>query len=248
MATELPTVVVDDEDRILRANEAATRLLGAASTESIAGSKLGDFPLGASVLLVRKEATSKLAHEFNNLLSGILGTIGLAKLDSHDHARLLKRLDDAEAAVRRATALTARLRGIAKSPSEPTPRAARVLVVDDDDLLSGVVEAMLDQLGYRATTVRSGEEAITAYRRAMVEGDEYSAVLVDLLLRGGMGGRETVAQLRQIDGRVRTVASSGDVEDPVMRTPPAHGFDRSLPKPFSIDELQGVLRSVTSSG
>lgn len=248
MAAELPSVVVDDEDRILRANESAARLFGVASTESIVGSRLGDLTPAATVLLVRKEATSKLAHEFNNLLSGILGTIGLAKLDSRDHAKLLKRLADAEAAVRRATTLTARLRGIAKPPIAPQPKAVRVLVVDDDDMLAGVVEAMLDQLGYRATAVRSGEEAIAAYRRAMVEEDDYAAVVVDLLLREGIGGRETVQQLRQIEGRVRAIATSGNGEDPVMRNPQAHGFDMSLPKPFSVDDLQEVLRRVTSSG
>ena len=123
----------------------------------------------------------------------------------------------------------------------------RILVMDDDETVLDVVRGMLAQLGYRAHCTLDGNEAIRAYRAAMIEGDPYDAVIVDLTVRGGLGGRETVEQLRQIDGNVRAIIASGYANNPVMAGFGDYGFCGVIVKPFTTQDLGRALSSVLSS-
>ncbi|PKN45600.1 MAG: response regulator, partial [Deltaproteobacteria bacterium HGW-Deltaproteobacteria-20] len=105
-----------------------------------------------------------------------------------------------------------------------------------------------EQLGCRVTTVEDGLAAVTAYRRSMVEEDVYGAVILDLTVERGMGGKETARLLRDIDVRVHAIATSGSVFDPAMVHPAEHGFARAMVKPFSLVDLERVLAEIRTSG
>ncbi len=126
----------------------------------------------------------------------------------------------------------------------PLVGSGRVLIMDDEEIIRLVSGNMLNHVGYRVSLARNGEEAIAAYKREMAKGEPFDAVILDLTVRGGMGGEETIAQLREIDPGVQAIVSSGYSRDPVMRDFTRYGFSGALPKPYKLRELFDVLQSV----
>ncbi len=122
----------------------------------------------------------------------------------------------------------------------------RILVMDDERLLLQLSEQFLSHLGYQVTTVTDGENAIKEYRRASQEGSPFSLVIMDLTIPGGMGGKETIKELRKIDPNVRAVVSSGYSNDPVMANYMEFGFQAVLTKPYKIETMSSVIAEVVN--
>lgn len=119
----------------------------------------------------------------------------------------------------------------------------RILVVDDEPAVRKLILGMLKALGYRAEAVADGAAALDFYAAAAA-ADPFDVVLCDLTIPGGMGGREAVARLREIDPAVRCVVTSGYSKDPIMANYREHGFAEVLMKPFVVDELGRLLARV----
>ena len=130
------------------------------------------------------------------------------------------------------------------TPSPPLVRQEAILVMDDDEAIRDVLVDMLTQLGYQSQCVREGAEVIALYQQAQDRGQPFAAVLLDLTIPGGMGGRETIAHLRAIDPQVRAIASSGYATDPLMAHYRAYGFRGVLSKPYTVEGLEEVLQRV----
>ena len=131
--------------------------------------------------------------------------------------------------------------------SEPFPATSaeeRVLVMDDERSLREIVAQCLLELGYRVETAANGTSAIEQYRTAMLEGDPFSVVILDLTVRGGMGGVEALAGLKKLEPSVRAIASSGYADDAVMANYSDYGFVAALPKPYRFAMLARAMRSI----
>ncbi|MGE0711708.1 MAG: response regulator [Planctomycetota bacterium] len=122
---------------------------------------------------------------------------------------------------------------------------SRVLVLDDDPRVRGAVERILRGLGYEPVAVADGAEAVTAYEAARQAGDPFAVVILDLTVAGGLGGLDTLQELRRLDPEVCAVVSSGYSSDPVMADYAAHGFRDALPKPYALERLAEVLRELS---
>jgi CheY-like chemotaxis protein len=120
----------------------------------------------------------------------------------------------------------------------------RILVMDDEELVRTVAERMLDQCGCSATFAGDGEEMLARYREAFDAGRPFDAVIVDLLVSSGMGGKEAIAELLRIDPHARAIVSSGYSDDPIMEQYRDFGFQGILPKPYLIPALKRVLYDV----
>jgi nitrogen-specific signal transduction histidine kinase/ActR/RegA family two-component response regulator len=121
----------------------------------------------------------------------------------------------------------------------------RVLIMDDEEVIRLVTGNMLSHVGYRVAFAKNGEEAVDVYRKGKENGDPFDVVILDLTVRGGMGGSETILRLREIDPGVRAIVSSGYSRDPVMLDHEQYGFSGVLPKPYKVQELFGAMQSVT---
>jgi signal transduction histidine kinase/CheY-like chemotaxis protein len=121
---------------------------------------------------------------------------------------------------------------------------AKVLFMDDEDAVCRVARAILQHAGHNVTVVHDGAAAVEAFREARDADRPYDLVILDLTVPGGMGGREAVAELRQIDPAVRVIASSGYSQDPVMASHRAFGFTAVLPKPYDPDSFIRVINQV----
>jgi CheY-like chemotaxis protein len=130
-------------------------------------------------------------------------------------------------------------------PRAPAPKAAvptrRILLMDDEEQMRVLCEQMLNYLGYSVETAADGGAAVNAYRRAREAGRPFGLVILDLTVKSGMGGKDTLQELRRFDPDVLAVVSSGYNEDPVMTDPQGFGFAAVLPKPYALKELTDLL-------
>jgi signal transduction histidine kinase len=143
------------------------------------------------------------------------------------------------------------------SPGEvpPPPRQEKfvrgsgaVLIMDDDEDMRKTTGDMLMRMGYTVDYAGEGNEAIARYQQAREAGRPFAAVIMDLTVPGGMGGKEAIGKLLTIDPAVRAIVSSGYSEDPVMADFRACGFRGVAIKPYRIRELSEVVASVIGNG
>ena len=123
----------------------------------------------------------------------------------------------------------------------------RVLVMDDDDDIRGIAGGILNELGYSVEMAENGAQAVELYRKALEQGTPFSAAILDLTIRGGMGGKETIGELLKIDPAVRAIVSSGYSNDPVLANFQDYGFRSVLGKPYRLQELGAVLKKLLES-
>lgn len=117
----------------------------------------------------------------------------------------------------------------------------RVLVMDDEPAIRDLTTQLLGSLGYQATAVPDGQEALRTYERALRRGEHFQAVILDATIRGGMGGVATIERLRTLDPNVTAIICSGYSDEAALSEFLAYGFRGALPKPFSREELAEVL-------
>ncbi len=131
-----------------------------------------------------------------------------------------------------------------KDAAAPASMKARILVMDDEETVREIAIEFLEHLGYEGVGTGSGQEALEAYREASAGGRPFSAVIMDLTIPGGMGGKEAVRRLLEFDPVARAIVSSGYSTDPVMAEYEKHGFSGVIAKPYRMDELKEVLNTV----
>ncbi len=136
-------------------------------------------------------------------------------------------------------------------PADTRPTLAqgrgRILIMDDEAPVRDVARAMLSRLGYRTEVAADGRAAIEAYTHARASGDPFHAVIMDLTIPGGMGGKDAVKALLEIDPGVTAIVSSGYADAPVMAEYERYGFKGVVPKPFTIADLSRLLQQVLAS-
>jgi len=129
-------------------------------------------------------------------------------------------------------------------PEKPAIRTGRILLMDDEKMIRDLVEQMLNRFGYDVELAKDGDEAIELYKKATDSGKTYDVVILDLTVKGGMGGKGAVKRLLEIDPQVKAAVSSGYSNDPVMTDFRRYGFIGALPKPYTMKNLLEALDSV----
>lgn len=125
-------------------------------------------------------------------------------------------------------------------------RALRVLVMDDDDLILAYLDAALMTRDHHVTTVVNGESAIASYRAAFEAGHPFDIVILDLTIRGGMGGQLTAQKLLALDPDARMIVTSGYSKNATLDDFRQYGFKGRLEKPFQMDALFMEIERVMS--
>ena len=122
-----------------------------------------------------------------------------------------------------------------------------ILVMDDDPSILQLLTESLKYLGHDTEVARDGKEALEKYQKALKTGRPFDAVIMDLTIPGGMGGKETLKKLLEIDPKARVIVSSGYSKDDTITNFRSYGFRASLPKPYKLETLNSVLLSVFSN-
>ncbi len=120
----------------------------------------------------------------------------------------------------------------------------KILVMDDEKTIRNVTERILMELGYEVRCASDGAETIALYQDAARSGRPFDAVIMDLTIPGGMGGKEAIRQLLSFDPQVTAIVSSGYSNDPIMADFEKYGFRGVATKPYRIEKLSWILHDV----
>ena len=121
---------------------------------------------------------------------------------------------------------------------------AKILVMDDEELVLDIAKEMLNHLGHDVLLVQNGYEAIDIYKDQLDKGDPVDVVIMDLTVPGNMGGKEAVQEILKINNDALVIVSSGYSNDPIMANYREYGFKAAIAKPFMLAELRDILISV----
>jgi PAS domain S-box-containing protein len=143
--------------------------------------------------------------------------------------------------------LPASLKIYKRKQSQPISRTdinpAKVLIMDDDHMICNVAHKMLKKLGHSADSAANGEEAINKYQAAYEQEQPFNVVILDLTIRGGLGGIETLEQLIKIDPGIKAIISSGYANNEIISSSMDCGFAAFLNKPYDMNGLQSALQA-----
>ena len=128
--------------------------------------------------------------------------------------------------------------------SEAKVQAARILIMDDEEPIRKVAAEILLTGGYAADSAADGRQAVAMYRRALREGRSYDLVIMDLTIRGGLGGKEAVREILAINPRAKVIVSSGYANDPIMANYSNYGFSGVIAKPYTMSSLLKVVEDI----
>lgn len=113
-----------------------------------------------------------------------------------------------------------------------------ILIMDDEVFIRETVGEMLKIMGYNVYKAADGNEALTTLAET---GHNITAVILDLTVQNGMGGRETMERIKKMGFSSPVFASSGYSDDPVISTPRNFGFTDSIRKPYRMEDLASLL-------
>ncbi|MBI4949561.1 MAG: response regulator [Deltaproteobacteria bacterium] len=133
-------------------------------------------------------------------------------------------------------------------PDEALARGhGRLLVMDDEEMIRDIAMEILETSGYEAHSAPSGEEAIKMYQKAFAAGSPFDVVIMDLTIPGGMGGKEAIQRLKEIDPAIKAIVSSGYSDDPIMAEYERYGFIGVVVKPYRVQELcEAVSKAINA--
>ena len=123
----------------------------------------------------------------------------------------------------------------------------RILVMDDEAMIRKLAGELLSYLGYKVDFALDGSEAVKRYKEALASKNPFDAVILDLTVKGGMGGKETIQELVKIDPKVVAVVSSGYCNDPGITDFAKYGFSGVVTKPYTMGELGEKMNQVISN-
>lgn len=122
-----------------------------------------------------------------------------------------------------------------------------ILIMDDEESIRDTLKGMLEFLGYRVLSASHGQEAIKLFKDTYNQGEIINAVILDLTIPGGMGGRETVQVLKKLYPNLTAIASSGYSQSEEIGKYLEFGFSAFIPKPFRLEDISEALHKISNT-
>lgn len=205
---------------------------------------------------------SRMAHDFNNMLSVISGYSELLMEELEPSSSQHAAAAQIHTAATRAASWTGQLlimtggtgpgaeadpaAGADPKPIEPEPAQQQtVLLVDDQESVRDVVSLILNDAGYAVLTASGGAEALAV---AASHAGRVDLLLTDMVMPGGMNGRELAAALAGLYPGLPVILMSGYTDDANVRDAISRRELAFIPKPFRPGELLRTVREVMANG
>ena len=112
-----------------------------------------------------------------------------------------------------------------------------ILVVDDVESQREIACKLLQRLGYDATAVSSGEEAVEFLRHASVD-----LVLLDMIMEPGLNGLETYAKITALHPKQKAILVSGFAQTDEVRKAQRLGAGQFIKKPYTLEKIGLAIR------
>ena len=125
-------------------------------------------------------------------------------------------------------------------------RPHRILLMDDEEVICNLVSKMLEKFGYDISTVYNGQELIDEYKRSIEIGKPFDLLIMDLTIPGGMGGKDAISHILDINPDAKAIVSSGYSDNPVISNYKDYGFIGILEKPYLIKRMRETIEKYLS--
>jgi CheY-like chemotaxis protein len=132
----------------------------------------------------------------------------------------------------------------AASAPATTVHGGRILVMDDEAMVRQISSELIRELGHEVVSAESGEAAVGLYLDARAAGEPFDVVILDLTVRGGMGGVAALQKLLLADPAAKAVMSTGYSDDASTADYRKLGFKAFLKKPYDLGRLRNVLNAL----
>lgn len=130
----------------------------------------------------------------------------------------------------------------------PSSARGRILVMEDEPAVGDIACNMLAFLGHDVDVVSDAQTAVEHYKDALASERPFDAVMLDLIVPGGIGGRETLSLLSEVDPGVRAIVVSGYTRDATLAGAEDGPLRAFIAKPYTLEELDSTLSSILSCG
>ncbi len=117
----------------------------------------------------------------------------------------------------------------------------RVLIMDDDISILINLMKFLKKLGFDPIPATKGEDAMALIKIHQQIGKPIHIVVLDLTIKGGIGGNEVIKNIKKSHNDVFAIVSSGYSEGGIMSDYKDHGFDMVLKKPYDFKKLEDIF-------
>ncbi len=129
----------------------------------------------------------------------------------------------------------------AAKSGKPLAGSGKVLLMDDDDEIREMAGQALAVIGYEVDFAKDGAEAVEMYKESLNDRKPFDVVVMDLTVPCGLGAKDAIKKLLNVNPDVKAIVSSGYSDDVIMNDYEKHGFKGSVVKPFDIEELNSAL-------
>ncbi|MHA1342064.1 MAG: PAS domain S-box protein [Promethearchaeota archaeon] len=121
----------------------------------------------------------------------------------------------------------------------------RILIMDDDEYILNLMPKLFKSIMEFEIEVelsKNGQECIEKFQKSLKNGNKFNLIIMDLTIRGGMGGKETISAIKKIDKNIKVIVSSGYSNDVIIKNYQDYGFDDVLNKPFTMEEIKKIIK------
>ncbi len=128
----------------------------------------------------------------------------------------------------------------AKEQGSMTKGKGTILLVDDEQMILDVGQAMLNRLGYQVITAKGGEEAVA---RVQSSAELFDLVILDMIMPSIDGGK-VFDHIQKVRPELVVLLSSGYTIDGQAAALMERGCKGFIQKPFTINELSRQIEKV----
>lgn len=133
------------------------------------------------------------------------------------------------------------------APRSASLKGRRVIVLEDEVSIIQYLESFFRMAGIEAECFTRGEDLLRRYGEALEAGRPFDLLLLDWTIPGGMGGKETMRKVLEIDPNANGILTSGYSEESGLADYKEYGFKGVLQKPYKSDELVSLLARFLAS-
>lgn len=118
----------------------------------------------------------------------------------------------------------------------------RIIIVEDEVAVRGVLSEFLGRFGYSIDVLGTGREAIEHIKRR-----RYDVAIVDWRLPG-ITGRDVILELLGTSPSTHIIATTGQISQRLRHIAAAEPRVQIVPKPFSLRKLHKIIQATQTPG
>ena len=124
--------------------------------------------------------------------------------------------------------------------NNPRLDSKTILLIDDEEMVVKITEAMLKKMGFKILKAANGHEGLKLFQKHL---NNIDLIICDMIMPK-MDGLQLVHKLREIDPCVKVLLSSGSLIDEDEKDVANRGFDGLIKKPYKLNDLSEKIGNI----